>query len=379
MVKLGVEMAIHSAQLAAMKAMVDQHEKYVRRDSTGRKLVARYTNWSGAVFQKRCFDDADLTGADLSHAFFAASSFKLANLYCCDLTGSDFRATNLCRADLRGSILREANFFGAILDGADFRDATLVRADNGNNLGSPLPMVSPDKHTSQLRKVDFRDCSLKKANLASARLEGADFSGSILRGANLSGAALQGATFADAVLEDVDLRMVRIDPAGLQAAVLPPGETVKARAGEIRERIGEAEQWSATHGRSGTTLELAREDLRPLSNDFAGKQLHMSVFENCLMLGGNFTNALMACSRFVNCDLRDADFRSADLRGVQFIDCRLNFARFEKCQVGGVKIGDGQIQTTNFENCRSAGARLPDSACDPVVDLDGIISFKASA
>ncbi|MEE2566757.1 pentapeptide repeat-containing protein [Hyphobacterium marinum] len=329
--------------------MVTDHENYVQRRRGGRKLIAKFADWSGCTFQRRQLDEADFSGSNLTGSRFALTAFKFANYYCTDLTNADLRGANLYRADMRGTILRGADLYGANLDEADFRDALLIKSDKEGkftawNTGSQTGPTA--------RKVDFRDCSMKRAKLSGARLQGADFSGADLTGSHLDGAVLEGAVFENTILVDIDMKRVRIAPESLKSCVMDPTPDARERAAKIRSLIEHAETWAAMNGKSGRLLELEDEDIRPIADAFSDRQIPMSKFTRVCAIGGDFSQSLNSCSQFIDCDLRGASFEHADIRGTVFKNCLLNGANFRGAEIGAVRVGANAVRRTGFESCK---------------------------
>lgn len=344
-------MTISSSAYFAMNDLVSAHEAFVRNQPGGRRLIAKFTDWTGTVFQARCFEYADLSGSTLVNAALAASSFKFANLYCASLAGADLRGTNFFRADLRGVELRGAKFNGACLDEADFREASLVRRKATD--GAP-----GGEDQIEIRKVDFSNCTLRRARLGKAKLTGCDFSGANLSGADLGGAELDDVNFDGTILTGVDLKKVKLDPERYASAVLDPSPAAVARAGAIRAAIESAETWAATSGGSGRLFVIEDADLRPLAADFADTHLPMSRFRKVRAIGCDFSKSLLTGSTFEDCDLREVDFSDADLRGVRFANCRMNEAVLRHARFGRVSFGEDGVRDTSFENCTMVNAEF---------------------
>lgn len=339
-------MSLSKSAHFAMNDLVEAHERHARGQPGGRRLVAKFTDWSGGVFQKRCFDDAELSGAMFVNTTLIASSFKFATLYCASFAGADVRGVNFFRADLRGAELRGANFQGARLDEADFREATYIRQrtpGDGHTEGEVSETIT--------RRVDFSDCTLRRARFGKAKLAGANFAGANLSGADLDGAEFDEADFTGTILTGVDLKKIRLPKECLSRAVLDPSRAAFERREAILTMIEEAETWAATSGSSGRLLTLTGEDIRPLAGDLSDVHLPLSTFTDIRAIGCNFSRSLLAGSVFERCDLREADFTDADLRGVRFENCRMNEADLRRARLGPVNFADQGIRDTEFGAC----------------------------
>lgn len=93
------------------------------------------------------FEEADLSQADLSYAWFVNCEFNMqkANLYGADLKHAVLSIVNLTKADLRGANLNDASIYQTDFTGSDFRDASLgfrawgrVIMENTNLCGTDL-------------------------------------------------------------------------------------------------------------------------------------------------------------------------------------------------------------------------------------------------
>lgn len=365
-------MRVSTSAYFAMNDLIAAHERFVRSQPDGRKLIAKYTDWSGLAFRGRCLDYSDLSGATLIDATFVASTFKFATLFGTNLSGADLRGANFFRADLRGVELRGANLYGACLDEADFSEAVIVRRMSGE-------VAAARGAAPAIRRVDFSNCTMRRARFRKAKLAGADFSGANLSGADLDGADLEGANLSGTILTGVNLKKVKIDKTTLAAAVVDPSLAAIGVAGAIRVAIESAETWAATSGRSGRLFEVAEADLRPLAQDFADRHLPMSKISNAIAIGCDFSRALLTGSIFENCDLREAIFSEADLRGVSFVNCRLNEADFRNAILGAVSFGDKGTRDTTFERCTLVNADFLPRVADKYQLLTRIVPVPPDA
>lgn len=331
-----------------LSQFVDAHERYVRRQPRGRRLIMRFVQAGGVDLAGRLLTEADFTGSALCKARLMGTNLERANLYCADLRGADARQANLFRADLRGASLREMDLFGANLDEADLRAAVLARVDGkaGFRLVGRAGQVGPDGETSYA--VDFAYSSMKRARLGRARLKGANFTGAILTGAQMNGADLTGATFDRAVVAGVDWKGAQIDPRALAEAIGEPTLQARERVGRLTAILEGADLWFSTGGKAGAAAVLDGEDLRPLGSAFAGRRLTAMSAEYSLAVGVRFTGAFLQGARFDGADLRDADFTGADLRGVSFKGANLWHACFYGADITPLPLADDKWRAVDL-------------------------------
>ena len=119
-------------------------------------------DWQRCYLDKRHFQQADLSGANLRGAFFARSDF----------TGTNFSAIDGRRAKFVTAVLNQARFDKARLIGTDFT-------------------------TAELKGASFQGADLRRARFFRANLRGADFTGATLGGTDFLKADLSGATWID--------------------------------------------------------------------------------------------------------------------------------------------------------------------------------------
>lgn len=342
---------------AQFDQFVDAHERYVRRQPRGHRLIMRFVQAGGVDLSGRLLTEADFTGAHLCKARLVETGLERANLYCADLRGADARQANLFRADLRGASLREADLFGANLDEADLRAAVLARADGkaGFRLVGRAGQAGPDGETTY--SVDFAYSSMKRARLGRSRLKGANFTGAVLTGAQMNGADLTGAIFERAVVTGVDWKGARLDPGALAGAIGDPTAQARERAPQLLARLEGADLWFSSAGKAGAAAVLNGEDLRPLGGAFQHRRLTALSAENALAVGVSFAGAQLQGARFGGADLRDADFSGADLRGASFKGANLWHARFDAADVSPLPLAGGQGRVVDL-----TGASYPDDA-----------------
>ncbi len=142
--------------------------------------------------------------------------------------------------DWRRCTMHRAEFQGADLSGAKLKDGRFTRADfSGGNLSGV-----------DARRAKFIDAVARGTNFDGARLIGADFTKADLTEASLKGADLYGAQFQHAVLRGADLTEAKIRRTNMAGADLSgvrwvDGETICAEGS-----IGHCKRPTAT-GASG--------------------------------------------------------------------------------------------------------------------------------
>src|SRR4051794_25545343 len=127
------------------------------------------------------FEEADLSGADLSKAVGWKANFARANLDHANLSGTDlsrviFVDAKIAGADFRKSEVSRADFSRADLTGADLSKAQLVRAVFTDAKLSGVRFTHADLARANLKELDLAGVDFARAYLFQARLEGADLS-----------------------------------------------------------------------------------------------------------------------------------------------------------------------------------------------------------
>ena len=344
-----------------LNQLIEAHERFVKRQPRSQRAIWRFMQFSGRDFAKRLMSDADLTGANLQRCRLILTNFERATLFCADLSDSDARAANFSRADIRGASLRNANLAGANLNDADMRQAVLARMDGEKGFRVVGRPTAETAGGDQAYSVDFTNCSMKRAKLASAKLTGANFSGALLQDADLKGANLEGAKFDGAVLTGVDLQQVRISPGALAKCVVDPSADVVKRGLELVEVIKAAVQWVASDGAEGKPGVLDDEDLRPLAGVLERRRLAAISCKRACAIGVSFVGSQLQGANFEGADLRDADFTDCDLRGASFRDANMRHARFVNADIQPLALASGGVQETDFEGANYARYSL--AAC----------------
>jgi uncharacterized protein YjbI with pentapeptide repeats len=208
---------------------------------------------------------ADLTGADLSHAYLREVV----------LDGAVARSVNLSHANLQGASLRQFTGFGADLTAADL---SLAKAESAR----------------------FNDAKLKHANLE----------GALLRGANLNGADLSDSCLVEADLSQARVQGTVISGADFSAAIL---EGANLRGQRLREAT-----FVGTRFARADLTECDLEYMQLPMADFSGAYLLGAYLTGSWMPEANFENAVLTNAGLADVNWEGASLRGADLRGVSF-------------------------------------------------------------
>ncbi len=121
-----------------------------------------YPNLREANLQDADLRGVNLSGADLTYAFFNDANLSRANL-----ANAKLIETNFVRANLR-----HANLTDLVVNGANFRDAKLHHAIlTDSNLGAAF-FVNSDLSKANLTSADLSHCSFIETNLEEANLTG---------------------------------------------------------------------------------------------------------------------------------------------------------------------------------------------------------------
>ncbi len=333
-----------------LDAVIDAHQKFVK-GAGGAQATLRMADLHGLNLSQRTLREADFTGANLAGAELWGSILEKANFYCADLRGANFAGAILRYADLRGAHLSGAILNHALLDGADMRAASLGAAPEDAELSAEL--VRSDRPSAG---ADCSNCSMRGARLTDANLAGVDFSGAILEGADLRGAQLTDAVFDGAILTAVPVHTLGFSKEQLSNCVVDPSQAALDLAPRLLKALEEAGAWVASDGRSGAPAILDGQDLRPIGQALAGRNLvGLSVKGGCAV-GVDFSGCSLEGANFDGADLRGAKFEGANLRGASFRNAKLSHARFKGAILQPLVLPDGRHHHPNFSDAVFAGA-----------------------
>ncbi|MGB9963008.1 pentapeptide repeat-containing protein (plasmid) [Halobacterium sp. MBLA0001] len=295
------------------------------------------------------FENADLTGADVSEA-----DLPRVNLSAAELTDVNLSGASLLQSTLEGAVLHQTSLKDADLRCADFTDASLEECDLSNAslgggdlstacfdrnkfsettmFGADVPEGLTDDEMSgvHLNISDLvRNSRLSrrlKRNLSDTYLKGIDCSDLSLTGANLSGAFLKDAKIGRA--RDVDFTRASL------------------RNADLTE-----DDESGFHSIEKSKSDFSGAQLR--GADLSGSTLSRAQFHYAQLGEADFSDAVIDGADFTNAFLWDTDFSGANLTGADFTDvqCHLYPKTEFSVDFSGARLGD-----TSF-----SGAELPEA------------------
>lgn len=350
-----------AVEAAEFERAIAAHEAFVGGRPDGVRAQLRLVVAQGVRCERRMLCDADFGGSDLTGASFMASDLSRAVFYCTNLQLADLRAANLSGADLRGARLAGAKLLGAILDHADLRSAVLSSADpfaGGAAALADARLDGVDLSAAVASGADFSNCSLKGAVLRHADLKHANLSNANLSGAQFDGVQLAGAQMRGAVLCGVDVSKLSLPPEVLQGCVTDPSPAAAARVAQIVAALDAMDAWVRSGGREGSPATFDNEDLRPVGDAFASRQLPGVSLRGVMAIDTNFRGTQFAGARFDGADLRGADFTGADLRGVSFRGANLAHACFDEADLGPLALVNGMQREVQLEGATLGGSGL---------------------
>ena len=254
-------------------------------------------------------------GADLSWVYLADADLSgLLALPQADLTGAD-----LSHANLRALTLTDATLSGANLGGATLTDADLTgaRLDRANLAGAKLHRAMLNRIQAQavvLNGASARDVMLMDAQLSGAQLIGTDLSGAQATVVNvdLSGADLSGATFTQASVHGLNLIGADLSRAKL-------GNQAKSRTIVLSDAkldahtnlTGAQLQYVDMHGLDLSKVRLAHADL-------TGAKLDGATLTDADLSYADLTRATLTGGIAMSgADLSNATLTGANLAGAQ--------------------------------------------------------------
>jgi uncharacterized protein YjbI with pentapeptide repeats len=317
---------------------VRAHERYLAYQPDGTRANLASTKLNNLDLAKRKLVEADFSFASLVGATAYESDFERAKFMCTDLRDCDLRSASLEQADIRGASMCGAQLAFAKLDCADMRNVTVQYRGPGADGGK----------TEAIARVDFSNASLRGVSFDRAKLEGVDFTGAILEGANFKNAQLTNVCFKNAVLIGVNLADLAVPAEALEGCLMDMTEKAATRADILLAKLEEHQLCIATHRAKGSQAVLDDEDLRAISQYFAGKELTGLFARRATAFGIDFSGCQLQGARFEGSDLRECKFNGADLRGASFRDAKLSHADFENANLGNLIFPNGKTQAPDF-------------------------------
>lgn len=99
----------------------------------------------------------------------------------------------------------------------------------------------------------------------------------------------------------------------------------------------------------GLDIENTILNLSNLSNLFLGERsFHKILFENCTLVGINFTESYLENITFKNCNLSYSNFSKANLKNVYFENCNLKESSFNEAKWKNLKFNESDLTETEF-------------------------------
>ncbi len=325
-----------------LNGILANHERFVLGRG-GIRAALKGQVLDGRNLANRMLNEVDFSGASLVRANLHGSSLIRASLYCADLRRCNLRNTTLVNADIRGASFRGADLSHAVLDNADLRSATMMLVNR-----SAVSVIDHASDGNVFGGVDFSNCSLCHTSFGKARLDGANFNGALLLGTNFRGARLTDAKFTGAVLMGVNVADLNLPPETFVDCVFDITPEARARADVIKSKIAAHQDWVVSDGKNGGGAVLDGEDLRAVSDQFAGRSLIGLAARGTLAIGVDFSGCQLQGAKFDGADLRAANFSGADLSGASFYGAKLYHAHFDKARLGNLPLRSGAVLTPNF-------------------------------
>lgn len=213
-------------------------------------------------------------------------------------SSSDRRSWHRSRRAARKNLIRKLNWYRGNL-GSD-TDRTVRDATNG----------FLDFRGRELTRIDLHGFDLRRSNFSNTNLLKADLTGAILRGSNFTCANV-----ANANLTQVDLSKAILTGAAFHGSNLS----------------GSVFRNSSHQGK----LNAPPHDTRIRMESWVG----WLYFVECDLSDCVFDGAKLPGVFFKRCDLSRATFRGTDLEGARILDCELDGAIFEDARMLGAHVG----------------------------------------
>jgi uncharacterized protein YjbI with pentapeptide repeats len=343
LVALGTARAPERVRIQQREAdlLVRAHERFVKRQPGGRRLVLRFGVMDGVDLSGRDLADADLTGCTLTNCKFDRSRFSRACLFGADLQASSFIGASFVQADLRGARFKGANLSHANLTQADLRAGRIAISDEDTKFAVIRHKVSAGQldganvsgavlDRSRLDDVsaaaaDFSECSMRGAKLVGANLKNASLRGAVIDNVDVSGANFEAADFTNAVVTRVDLAKARILGSIMDGCLCDPSAAANARSAILLTKLATHREWVTSGGKAGEPAVLDGEDLRPLGG-LAGAFLTAVSARNACLAGMDLGRISLQGALLDGADLRGVNLREADLRGANLSGANLGQA-----------------------------------------------------
>lgn len=194
------------------------------------KIIQKGVEAWNAWRKINCYEDIDLSNADLQNAQLSDADLSHANLkdailFQAKLEGANLYLAQLQNADLGSTNLISTNMISTDLTNACLEKASLMRANLENAFLTGAILDDAKMKDARLTRAILDDCSLINADLAcvdftEAILDNADLGKANLAGAILTKASLVGAWLTEANLENANLDYADLTGADLTGANL---------------------------------------------------------------------------------------------------------------------------------------------------------------
>ncbi len=295
----------------------------------------------GERFTQRDFTGADLSGMQLAGADFSGAFLEGVNFSGADLRGVNFSGAVLAKACLDRAVVSEANCTGANFGSASLRG---VNATSSNF--SKAVLAGADLSAATFEKTDFTACDLMGAKLAGANFSGvvapearfievdlqataapqpdAEFPVVNMRGMQFRGASLRKAQFLMCELDDADFSGARLDEAVFLSC---KGSRVNFSMASLKSFRAVSDTRLDHANFNGAVLEKANlrgTDLR--NSDFTRACLNGADLSGGLAAGAVFKSIQAVGTQWVKTDLSGTDFSEANLHQSSLRQAKLDGA-----------------------------------------------------
>ncbi len=399
---LGFRSTLFSPPAAAHIYRWDNGELITDRDAVPGAHLSHmdlaYADLSGANLTDAYFRNSNLTDADFSGAVVTGADFAntigpgitVAQLYSTasyqsgdlsgiglgwnDLSGGDFAGKNLTGASFYGATMTDADLSGAVVTGVDFTGTTFIGFTAGQ-LYSTASYQSGELSgiglgTNDLSGWDFAGKNLTDANFFMAFLRDADFSGTVVTGAdfkNTTGSSITaGQLYSTASYQSGDLSGIGL------------GFNDVSRWDLAGKNLTDADFWRATL----TAADLSGANLTDA--DFGHATLTAADLSGAVVTGANFSKTtasgftaaqLYSTASYQSGDLSGIGLGRNDLSGWNFAGKNLTDVYFGHATLTAADLSGAVVTGANFGETTDSGftaAQLYSTASYQSGDLSGI-------
>ncbi len=335
--------------------MLRRHERFLRRQSGGRRAVLTNIDLSGLRLSNMNLREAKLTGVSFRKCRLVNADFSFADLFAADFAEAELTGANMKRADLRGARLCGAVLRDANLKEADLRPGALVVDQYQPREGGSVDFSVERPTEGNGRITDLTGADMRRSNLEAAKLQDAKLVGVDLQRANLSFARLERTNLRGAILADV--RLTSADFAGASVSV---ASTLWPLDLQLTMRTHAI--WADSDGRAGRRAELGRGDMRDM--DLSHAFLSGANLAGANLSGANLTSAELVLTNLEGANLDGAYLSRTDLSGANLTGASLKGAVITSVKLEPVVVkrrddGPGnKLVQTNFTDADLTGAEI---------------------